>query len=99
VDAINVTDLQSSVMRMGSLAASIQILGAGFESVLQMTCRDRNRLALQSDILSAASFGIVNILALTGDPGPGRSPQAKPVFDIDAVTLIGSCGRWSGAVI
>ncbi len=90
VDAINVTDLQSSVMRMGSLAASIQIQGAGFESVLQMTCRDRNRLALQSDILSAASFGIVNILALTGDhPALGDHPQAKPVFDIDAVTLIG----------
>ncbi|MFA5315280.1 MAG: methylenetetrahydrofolate reductase [Candidatus Omnitrophota bacterium] len=90
VDAINVTDLQSSVMRMGSLAASIQIKNAGFEPVLQMTCRDRNRLALQSDVLSAASFGVENILALTGDhPALGDHPQAKPVFDIDAVTLIG----------
>ncbi|MFA5038529.1 MAG: methylenetetrahydrofolate reductase [Candidatus Omnitrophota bacterium] len=90
VDAVNVTDLQSSVMRMSSLAASIQLKEAGFEPILQVTCRDRNRLALQSEILSAASFGIVDILALTGDhPSLGDHPQAKPVFDIDAVTLVG----------
>ncbi|MDD5019764.1 MAG: methylenetetrahydrofolate reductase [Candidatus Omnitrophica bacterium] len=89
VDAINVTDLQSSVMRMSSLAASIRIKEKGFEPILQMTCRDRNRLALQSDLLSAASFGIENILALTGDhPALGDHPEAKPVFDIDAVMLV-----------
>ena len=67
VDAINVTDLQSSVMRLGSLVVSIRLKEKGFEPVFQVTCRDRNRLALQSDILSAANFGIENILALTGD--------------------------------
>lgn len=89
VDAINVTDLQSSVMRMGSLAASVQIKAAGFDPIFQITCRDRNRLALQADLLSAASFGIRNVLALTGDhPCFGDHPQAKPVFDIDSVTLL-----------
>ena len=89
VDAINVTDLQSSVMRLGSLAVSIKLKEKGFEPVYQLTCRDRNRLALQSDILSAASFGIENILALTGDyPTLGDHPQAKPVFDIESVQLI-----------
>ena len=89
VDAVNVTDLQSSFMRMGSLAASIILKENGFEPIFQMTCRDRNRLALQSDMLSAAAFGIENILALTGDhPVLGDHPQAKPVFDMDAVSLI-----------
>jgi 5,10-methylenetetrahydrofolate reductase len=89
VDAINVTDLQGSVMRMSSLAASIRLKEMGFEPILQMTCRDRNRLALQSDALAAAMFGIQNILALTGDhPSLGDHPEAKPVFDIDSVTLI-----------
>ena len=89
VDAINVTDLQSSVMRLGSLAVSIRLKEKGFEPVYQVTCRDRNRLALQSDILSAANFGIENILALTGDhPKLGDHPQARAVFDIDSVQLI-----------
>ena len=89
VDAINVTDLQSSVMRLGSLAVSIRLKEKGFEPVFQVTCRDRNRLALQSDILSAANFGIENILALTGDhPKLGDHPHAKAVFDIDSVQLI-----------
>ena len=89
VDAINVTDLQSSVMRLGSLAVSIRLKEKGFEPIYQLTCRDRNRLALQSDLLSAASFGIENVLALTGDhPTLGDHPNAKPVFDIDSVQLI-----------
>lgn len=89
VDAINVTDLQSSVMRLGALSVSIQLKQNGFEPVYQLTCRDRNRLALQSDVLSAASFGIENILVLTGDhPKLGDHPQAKPVFDLDSVQLI-----------
>ena len=89
VDAINVTDLQSSVMRLGSLAVSIQLKQRGFEPIYQLTCRDRNRLALQSDLLSAASFSIENVLALTGDhPKLGDHPNAKPVFDLDSVQLI-----------
>ncbi len=89
VDAINVTDLQSSVLRMSSLGASIILKRNGFEPILQMTCRDRNRLALQSDLLTAAAYGIENILALTGDhTSLGDHPQAKAVFDLDSVQLI-----------
>ena len=89
VDVINVTDLQSSVMRLGSLAVSIRLKEKGFEPIFQVTCRDRNRLALQSDLLYAASFGIENVLALTGDhPKLGDHPHAKAVFDIDSVQLI-----------
>ncbi|MGE5279726.1 MAG: methylenetetrahydrofolate reductase [Deltaproteobacteria bacterium] len=89
IDAVNVTDLQSSTMRLCALAAAVQLKQAGMEPVLQMTCRDRNRLALQADLLGAASFGIENILALTGDhPLLGDHPGAKPVFDLDAVQLI-----------
>jgi len=89
VDAINVTDLQSSVMRLGSLAVSSLLKQKGFNPIFQVTCRDRNRLALQSDILSAAALGITNILALTGDyPTLGDHPEAKPVFDLDSVQLL-----------
>jgi 5,10-methylenetetrahydrofolate reductase len=89
VDAINVTDLQSSVMRMGSLAMCALLEQRGFEPIFQLTCRDRNRLALQSDILSAAALGIENILILTGDhPTLGDHPEAKPVFDLDSVQLL-----------
>ena len=89
VDGINVTDLQSSVMRLGSLAVSSILKQNGFDPIFQVTCRDRNRLALQSDILSAASLGINNILALTGDyPTLGDHPEAKPVFDLDSVQLL-----------
>lgn len=89
VDAINVTDLQSSVMRLGSLAVSSLLKQKGFDPIFQVTCRDRNRLALQSDILSAAALGIENILVLTGDyPTAGDHPQAKPVFDLDSVQLL-----------
>ncbi|MBU0503329.1 MAG: methylenetetrahydrofolate reductase [Candidatus Omnitrophota bacterium] len=89
VDAINVTDLQSSVMRLGSLVVSGVLKQKGFEPVFQVTCRDRNRLALQSDILSAGLLGIENILVLTGDhPLSGDHPEAKPVFDLDSVQLM-----------
>jgi len=89
VDAINVTDLQSSVMRLGSLTVSFLLKQKGFEPIYQITCRDRNRLALQSDLLSAAALGIQNILIATGDhPSLGDHPQAKPVFDLDSVQLI-----------
>ena len=89
VDAINVTDLQSSVMRLGSLTVSFLLKQKGFEPIYQLTCRDRNRLALQSDLLSAAALGIQNILIATGDhPSLGDHPQAKPVFDLDSVQLL-----------
>jgi len=90
VDAINVTDLQSSVMRVGSLAICRLLKERGHEPVYQMTCRDRNRLALESDMLSASVLEIENLLLLTGDYTTlGDHPQAKAVFDIDAVQLIG----------
>jgi 5,10-methylenetetrahydrofolate reductase len=89
VDAINVTDLQSSVMRLGSLAICHLLKDRGIEPILQMTCRDRNRLALQSDLLSASVLGIENVLLLTGDyPTLGDHPEAKPVFDLDSVQLL-----------
>lgn len=89
VDAVNVTDLQSSVMRVGSLAICRLLKERGHEPVFQITCRDRNRLALQSDLLSASVLGIENILVLTGDhPALGDHPQAKSVFDLDAVQLL-----------
>jgi len=89
VDAINVTDLQSAVMRLGSLAVSYLWKKEGVEPIYQLTCRDRNRLALQSDALSAAALGIENILVLTGDhPSRGDHPEAKPVYDLDSVQLI-----------
>ena len=89
VDAINVTDLQNAVMRAGSLSICHLLNGMGIEPILQMTCRDRNRLALQSDLLSAGIFGINNILILTGDyPTLGDHPEAKPVFDLGSVQLL-----------
>jgi len=89
VDAINVTDQQSSVMRLGSLATSRLLKERGLEPVYQMTCRDRNRLALQSDLLSASVLGIENVLCLTGDyVSLGDHPDAKPVFDLDSVSLL-----------
>jgi 5,10-methylenetetrahydrofolate reductase len=89
VDAVNVTDQQSSVMTLGSLAVCHLLHQRGIEPVFQVTCRDRNRIALQSDLLSAAVLGIENVLCLTGDYVTlGDHPQAKPVFDLDSVTLL-----------
>ena len=89
VDAVNVTDQQSAVMRLGSLATCHMLKDKGLDPVFQMTCRDRNRLAMQSDLLSAAVLGIENVLALTGDlPSLGDHPQAKPVYDLDSVQLL-----------
>ena len=89
VTAVNVTDSQSSKMRMGSLATCKSLKDRGFNAIFQLTCRDRNRIALQSDLLSAAWFGIDNLLLLTGDHTVmGDTPQAKPVFDLDSVSLI-----------
>ena len=89
VDAINATDQQSSAMRLGSLATCCILKQKGLEPVLQITCRDRNRIALQSDLLSAHVLGIENVLCLTGDHvSLGDHPQAKPVFDLDSVSLL-----------
>jgi methylenetetrahydrofolate reductase (NADPH) len=89
ITAANVTDQQSSVMRLGSLATCYLVKEAGVEPVFQMTCRDRNRIALESDLLSAWVLGVENVLAITGDlPALGDHPQAKPVYDIDSVQLL-----------
>lgn len=89
VHALNVTDNQSAVMRLGSLAASVKLKEYGFEPIYQLTCRDRNRIALQSDLLSACSLGIDNVLCLTGDyTSLGDHKSAKSVFDIDSVQLL-----------
>ena len=89
VDAINVTDNQGANMRISPLATAALLVREGIEPVLQLTCRDRNRLALQSELLGAASLGVKNVLALTGDHlSFGDHPQAKPVFDLDSVQLL-----------
>ncbi len=94
VDAANVTDQQSSVMRLGSMATCHLLKEKGLDPVFQMTCRDRNRLALQSDLLSAHVLGVENVLALTGDlPSLGDHPQAKPVYDLDSVQLLWAISR------
>jgi methylenetetrahydrofolate reductase (NADPH) len=89
VDACNVTDNQTSMVRMSSLAACKLLLEEGVEPVMQMVCRDRNRIAAQSDLLGAASLGIRNVLCLSGDHQTfGDHPQAKNVFDIDSIQLL-----------
>jgi methylenetetrahydrofolate reductase (NADPH) len=89
VDAVNVTDNQGSNVRLASWAGSLAVMAAGLEPIMQMTCRDRNRIALQSDMLGAAAFGVRNVLVMTGDhPRSGDHPEAKPVFDLDSVQLL-----------
>lgn len=89
VDALNVTDHQRSIMRYPSIGGCLLIKERGVEPVLQMTCRDRNRIALGAELLFAVSRGIVNVLCLTGDAMPlGDQPEAKSVFDLDSVQLI-----------
>ena len=87
--AVNITDNQSSVMRTSTLATCVALKNAGLNPIYQATCRDRNRLALQSDLLGAAAMGIDNILCLTGDHNKlGDHPGSKPVFDLDSVSLL-----------
>ena len=94
VDAANVTDQQSSIMRLSGLATSALCVQGGLEPIFQMTCRDRNRIALESDLLGAWVLGVKNVLALTGDlPTQGDHPQAKGVFDLDSVTLLQTITR------
>ena len=89
IDAANITDSQSAVARLGSLAGSLAAMQEGVEPVMQLQCRDRNRIALQSDLLSGAALGVPNVLLLTGDhPRFGDHPEAKPVFDLDSIQLV-----------
>ncbi len=89
VHAVNITDGSRAVMRMSSLVASVILLQNGIEPICQFACRDRNRIGLQADLMGAHALGIRNILALTGDPvKAGDHPQAKAVFDLEAVRLL-----------
>jgi 5,10-methylenetetrahydrofolate reductase len=97
VIAINVTDNQSSVMHLGSIAVCANLVQQGYEPIFQLTCRDRNRLALESDILSAYTMGVRNMLALTGDHNAaGDHPESMPVFDLDSVSLLQTIGVLMG---
>jgi 5,10-methylenetetrahydrofolate reductase len=88
-DAFNITDNQTAVVRMSSLAGSVILLQMNMEPIMQMTCRDRNRIGLQSDVLGAAALGIRNILCLTGDHQSfGNHPAAKGVYDVDSIQLL-----------
>ena len=89
IDVFNVTDGQGASMRLSSLAGCLAILSEGAEPVMQMTGRDRNRIAIQSELLGAYTLGVRNILAITGDyPTLGDNPQAKPVYDLDSVGIL-----------
>ena len=90
VDAVNITDNQTAIVRVSSIAAGLVLKGMGLEPVIQFTCRDRNRIAIQSDVLGAALHGLPNILCLTGDHQCfGNHPTSKNVFDLDSIQLIG----------
>lgn len=90
VDAINVTDNQMAIMRMSPLASCFLLKQKGYEPIMHLTCRDRNRIALQSELLGAYSLGIKNILVMSGDhPTKGDHESAKPVYDLDSVQLLG----------
>jgi methylenetetrahydrofolate reductase (NADPH) len=89
IDAANITDGQGAVARMSSWAGSLALIQSDVEPVMQFSCRDRNRIALQADLLGASAAGIPNILCITGDhPKFGDHPEAKPVFDFDSVQLL-----------
>jgi methylenetetrahydrofolate reductase (NADPH) len=93
-DAVNVTDCASARAHLDSLTAAALLVRHGFDPVLQLTCRDRNRIALQSRLLGAAAQGVSNLLALRGDdPSAGDQPEAKPVFDLDASALLRTAAR------
>jgi methylenetetrahydrofolate reductase (NADPH) len=88
-DAVNVTDGAGAHVHLGAVTAAGLLVAAGIEPILQLTCRDRNRIALQSELIAAAASGVRNLLLLTGDqPGAGDQPEAKPVFDLDSTALL-----------
>jgi 5,10-methylenetetrahydrofolate reductase len=89
VDAVNITDCQTAVVRMSSISVGVQLLQLGIEPNIQMTCRDRNRIAIQSDLLGASALGIKNLLCLTGDHQSfGNHAVAKNVFDMDSISML-----------
>lgn len=89
VDATNITDCQTAVVRMSSIGSAVHVLNSGIEPIVQMTCRDRNRIAIQADLLGAYSLGMRNVLCLSGDHQTfGNHPTAKNVYDIDSMQLI-----------
>jgi 5,10-methylenetetrahydrofolate reductase len=89
VDSVNITDNQTAVVRMASMSVAVMLLEMGIEPNMQMTCRDRNRIAIQSDLLGASALGIKNLLCLTGDHQSfGNHPTAKNVFDLDSMQLL-----------
>ncbi|HSR86163.1 MAG TPA: methylenetetrahydrofolate reductase [Streptosporangiaceae bacterium] len=89
VDAVNITDNQSAAVRLSSLAGSLTALAAGVEPIMQLTCRDRNRIALQSELLSASALGVPNVVIMTGDhPRHGDHSDATPVFDLNSTQLL-----------
>lgn len=99
VDAFNVTDNQRAVMRMSPLAMGKLLLDAGHDVIMQLTCRDRNRLALQSDLLGAYALGLRTICVMTGDyPTKGDHSGAKPVYDLDAVQLLQAVSRLENGI-
>jgi 5,10-methylenetetrahydrofolate reductase len=99
VAGVNVTDNQRGMMRMSSLAFSHLLLDVGAEPIWQVCCRDRNRLALQSDMLGAWALGVENLCIMTGDfPTLGDNPQAKPVYDLDAVQLVRAADQFSKGI-
>lgn len=89
VDATNITDNQTAIVRLSSIAAGVHVLNNGIEPIVQMTCRDRNRIAMQSDLMGAYSLGMRNVLCLSGDHQKfGNHPTSKNVYDIDSMQLI-----------
>ncbi len=99
VDALCVTDNQRAIMRMSPLAACSALSRDGFETIMHLTCRDRNRLALQSELLGAAGLGIKNVLVMSGDyPTKGDHPGAKPVYDLDSVQLLDMISRLNNGI-
>jgi len=100
VDAVNITDNQTAMPRLSSIASAKILLDEGVEPIMQMTCRDRNRLAMQSDLLGAAALGIRNVLCLTGDYQKfGDNPEAKGVFDLDSIQMIATVAKMNAGYL
>jgi 5,10-methylenetetrahydrofolate reductase len=100
VDAVNITDNQTALVRLSSIASAKILLEEGVEPIMQMTCRDRNRIAIQSDLLGAAALGIHNVLCLTGDHQKfGDQPEAKGVFDLDSIQLIATVAKMNSGFL
>lgn len=100
VDAVNITDNQTAIARLSSIASAKILLDEGVEPIIQMTCRDRNRLAIQSDLLGAAALGIQNVLCLTGDYQTfGDNPEARGVFDLDSIQLVATVAKMNSGFL